>query len=94
MPANILTVGEGAANSADVTIADGDSLTVCLKDAAGPDPSTDAQVDILLKDDVGQYFKVGDLRSGIQSRAVVLSGPGTYRFTRIANGVSCGVYSG
>lgn len=91
MPTQILAVAEGSLNSSDVVITT--ATTVCLKDAGGPDVPTDAQVDILLKDDNGEYFKVGDLRSGIQSRAAVIAAPGTYRFTRIANGASVGVFS-
>lgn len=91
MPANILTTGTTAANSTDVVVAAGTPLTVCLKDAAGP-VVTGASVDILLKDDTGQYFKVGELYGSGDEAARVITAPGTYRFSRPA-GVSCGVFS-
>jgi hypothetical protein len=89
--AEILAINTTAANSTDQTVAAGDQLTVCLKDAAGPAVGSGARVDILLKDDSGQYFAVGSLTGG--KPAVVITGAGVYRFTRFA-GVSCGVFSG
>jgi hypothetical protein len=93
MPTQILAVGDTAADSADVVIAAGASLTVALKDAAGPrvaegDPG--AMVHISLKDDAGQYFRVDQLTG--ERPALVLAAAGTYRFSRVA-GVSCGVFS-
>ncbi len=91
MPTQILATGSGAANSADTTVAAGATLSVALKDAAGTVVPKGAIVNILLKDDAGQYFKVGSLNYG---QPAVQIGPGTYRFTRLANGVSVGVFSG
>ncbi|MEY9466302.1 hypothetical protein ABH973_006715 [Bradyrhizobium ottawaense] len=91
MPTQILATNTTAADSADVVVAAGTPLTVCLKDAAGALVGAGARVDILLKDDAGQYFLVDSLSS--QKLAVVITGPGTYRFSRPA-GVSCGVFSG
>ncbi|MEP6827933.1 MAG: hypothetical protein ABJA10_07645 [Aestuariivirga sp.] len=98
MPAQILAVGTTAADSADVVVAAGTPLTVALKDAAGPvvgvsnDLSAPALVQMKLKDDAGQYFLIDTLNS--KSRpAIVIFGPGTYQFSRIA-GTSCGVFSG
>lgn len=91
MPTQVLAVGTGAANSSDVIVAAGATLGVALKDAAGSLVSKTAIVDILYKDDAGQYFKVGSLNYG---QPAVQIGPGTYRFTRKANGVSVGVFSG
>lgn len=91
MPTERLAVGTTAADSADVTVAEGETLTVCLKDAAGPLVAPGARVDILLKDDAGQYFLVGGLTSA--RSATVIAAPGTYRFSRLA-GTSCGVFSG
>lgn len=89
MPTQILANGSTAANSADVVVADGDELTVCLKDASGPTLPAGARVEVRLKDDAGEYFKVDRLTT--QRPALVLSG-GTYRFSRQA-GVTCGVFS-
>lgn len=91
MPTEILAIGTSAANSSDVVVAAGASLTVCLKDAAGPDLGRSVQVDILLKDDAGQYFPVDSLN--IKRPALMLVAAGTYRFSRVA-GDSCGVFSG
>lgn len=91
MPTNVLTTGTGAANSNDVVVAAGSTLSVGLKDAAGTAVPKGAIVNILLKDDTGQYFKVGSLNYG---QPAVQIGPGTYRFTRLANGVAVGVFSG
>lgn len=90
MPTQILAAGTTAADSADVVVAAGTPLTVCLKDAAGPYISSQARVEIKVKDDAGQYFYVDVLSGG--KPALVISGPGTYRFSRIA-GASCGVFS-
>ena len=90
MATTILSVGTTAANSADVVVEAGTPLTVALKTAAGPNIATSAQVDILLKDDAGQYFRVDSLTGA--KRAVVINGAGTYRFSRKA-GEACGVFS-
>lgn len=92
MATQILAVGTAAADSADVVVASGSSLTVSLKDAAGPDVLGSALVHIYLKDDAGQYFRVDSL-TGAAKPAVVISGAGTYRFSRVATGASCGVFS-
>lgn len=91
MPTQILATNTTAADSSDVVVADGGQLTVCLKDAAGSRVAPGARVDILLKDDAGQYFNVTSLDAS--KPAVVITGAGTYRFSRQA-GVSCGVFSG
>ena len=91
MPAEILAIGTTTTNSADVVVAAGSNLTVCLKDAAGPVVAPNARVRIQLKDDAGQYFTIDTLSP--QKPAVVISAAGTYRFRRDA-AVSCGVFSG
>lgn len=92
MPTQILASGSGAANSADVLVEPGDSLTVALKDAAGPNVDLQARVDILMKDDAGQYFVVERLTGA--KPAVVIAGAGTFRFSRPAGSAACGVFSG
>ncbi len=87
MPTQILSTGTTAADSADVVVADGETLTVGLKGAA----DTKARVLIFLKDDGGGYNGVGEL-SAVRP-ATVIAAPGTFRFTRIA-GAACGVFSG
>lgn len=90
MPTQILAVGTTAADSADVVVAAGDELTVCLKDAAGPGVLSSALVRVQLKDDAGQYFTIDSL-SGARPALIVRAG--TWRFVRVA-GASCGVFSG
>lgn len=91
MPTQILAIDTTAADSGDVVVAEGEQLTVSLKDAAGPRIANGARVEIQLKDDAGQYFTVDTLNQGKSS--VVIAGAGTYRFSRPL-GVSCGVFSG
>lgn len=94
MPTQILAVAAGDADSADVVIAAGDTLTVALKDGAGPrvgELEPNMMVRIMLKDDAGQYFQVGALTA--TEPAKVIQGAGTYRFTRVSGGL-CGVFSG
>ncbi len=91
MPTQILAAGTTATDSSDVVVAAGTPLTVALKDAAGPLVGTGARVEIKIKDDAGQYFYVDTLSD--RRPSLVIYGPGTYRFSRIA-GVSCGVFSG
>lgn len=90
MPTEILAINTTAANSADQVVTSS-GLTVCLKDAAGPKLAANCVVNILLKDDAGQYFRVDQLST--QKPAVFISAAGTYRFSRPV-GPSCGVFSG
>ncbi len=90
MATQILAVGTGAADSADVVV-DANGLTVAVKDAAGPAVAADAVILILLKDDAGQYFQVDAI--GFAKPAVFISAAGTYRFSRTAGSSSCGVFS-
>lgn len=91
MATNILSVASTAASSSDVTIAAGESLTVCLKTSDGSPVPVNAAVRIELKDDASVYHGVGRLEAGKTSTVIV--GAGVYRFTRIP-GASCGVFSG
>lgn len=91
MATNILTVGDTAASSGDITVEAGIPLTVCLK-YTGAQVDDGAIVDILLKDDAGNYWPTGQKLTGYEP-ILVLFGPGDYRFTRVA-GVSCGVFGG
>lgn len=90
MATELLAVGTTAATSSDLVVTT--PVTVALKDAVGARVGAGALVEIQLKDDLGQYFWVGTLASGINP-ATVIAGEGTYRFVRIA-GTSCGVFSG
>jgi hypothetical protein len=92
MAAELIAVGTGAANSADIVVTD-TPVTVSLKDDAGPELAVGCRIDILLKDNVGAYFWIGALSSFTGQRAAVLSGPGTYRLSRTADSAACGAFS-
>ncbi len=82
--ANILVTGSAPGNSGDVVVTA--PVTVGLKeiaDGSGP------RVLISLKDDANAYNVVGELTAA--KSATVISGPGTYRFSRTSG--TCGVYS-
>lgn len=85
MPTQLLATGDTAANSSELVVADGSVVTVCIKGDTSP-----VYVGIYLKDDAAAFHKVGELNSF--SRAIAISAPGTYRFTRVA-GENCGVFS-
>lgn len=84
--AELIATGSTAANSSDVVIADGSSVTVGLKGLDG----SQARVLILLKDDAGAYNPIGELTA--LKPSIVIAAPGTYRLTRVA-GATCGVFS-
>lgn len=84
MATQILATGTTALDSSDVVIAS--PTTIGLKgtlDAA-------SKVVISLKDDAAAYNPVEELSQ--RNSAVLITAPGTYRFTRVAGG-NCGVYS-
>jgi hypothetical protein len=87
MPTEVIATAATAANSSDIVVADGETVTLALKGVV----DGEARVRILLKDDDGTYSDVSQLTS--QSPATVIAAPGTYRATRVAGG-TCGVFSG
>jgi len=89
MASELLAIGSGPANSADVTVDEGEQLTVCLKDTAGPKVHS-GRVEVQLKDDDAEYFTIATLNN--VDLAIVLVGPGVYRFRRSVG--ACGVFSG
>lgn len=90
MAQEILPIGTGRADSADVVVAPGEQLTVCLKGAGGAVPMG-AAVSITLKGDDDIYYTVDALSSETKT-AVVIIGAGTYRFTRYS-GAAVGLFS-
>lgn len=86
MASELLAVGSSAANSSDLVVASGTTVTVGLKGAV----NAAARVRILLKDDGGAYIDVGELTPF--RPVLAIAAPGTYRFTRVA-GATCGVFS-
>lgn len=86
--ANVLTIGATAADSADTVVAA--ATTFGLKATTGPGFPAGCYVDVMAKDDAGQYWPVGFLASPSPISIDLL--PGTYLFRRKAGG-ACGVYS-
>lgn len=82
----ILATNTTGADSSDLVVASGTPVTVALKGVIGS-----PLVLIKLKDDAGAYQQVGELTG--DNRVRVITGPGTYLFTRVANGATCGVFS-
>lgn len=97
MASNILSVSTTAATSNDVTVSS--ATTFGLKGNSGPTVLTPnnialaASVDIQLKDDAGQYWYMDTLHTK-NKPALIIYGPGTYRFVRSANSQPVGVFSG
>lgn len=95
MATEILAVGTTQAASSDVTVVAGTPLTVALK----ANPANNGYVEdgalvyTQLKDDAGAYNTVDQLQTPGRT-CFVIEGPGVYRFVRVGNGVSCGVFSG
>lgn len=88
---NVLSVGTTAdEESADIVLAAAEVASLGLKDAAGQTISGAARVDIIRKDDAGQYFLIGKSLTASQQSLQVL-GPGTFRVVR-RGVVSCGVF--
>lgn len=83
--AALLATGTTAASSADFTLT-GESSTLFLVSTAGLPSGSSASIEI--KSAAGVYYPVGALSTGTPLR--VLSGPGTYRVSRVA-GPNCGV---
>ena len=98
MATQILSVSATANVSGDVVVTSGIPLTVALNGNTGPTALTannlalQATVDIQLKDSANNYFTIDTLHTKIKP-ALVIYGPGTYRFSR-ANGQPVGVFSG
>ncbi|HTM77998.1 MAG TPA: hypothetical protein VL133_10255 [Devosia sp.] len=86
MATELLATGSTAANSADVVVAAGTPVIVMMKDQTG----AEARIRILLKDEDGAYFDVGELTPA--RPALGLGIAGTYRLTRVA-GNTCGAFS-
>lgn len=83
--ANVLTIGTGAADSADITVTA--NTIFSLK---GHDSSS--VVIVQVKSDLGTYIPVTTLNWGQSSWSVLT--PAVFRFSRPANSSSCGVFSG
>lgn len=92
MATNLLSTATGAATSATFSLTEGQTTTIVLKDAAGPDVEHGGQVVIEMQDDAGQFFIVDTLTTS--KRAGVLSAAGTFRVRRIDNGATVGAFRG
>lgn len=83
---------EAGADDDDVVVTAGTPVLICLMGADGVIPEG-ARVDIVMQGSDGEFYKLGDLRSDIQSRSVVLYAPGTYTIERQADSAAVGVFS-
>jgi hypothetical protein len=89
----LLPIGVGEASSSEFVVGQQDHHTLCLNDDEGPGVARDARVRIELKDLSGRFFEVGFLFTDASGGkpVLVVSGPGTYRVTRLGI-VPCGVF--
>lgn len=87
--AELIATGTAQADSADFTLAAGDSAVLYLKDAAGAQVGANSIARVQIKSADGQYFTVGELNC--REVAKVLSGAGTYRVRRLASDEAFGV---
>lgn len=92
MASELIAIGAGAANSSDITVADGAAVTVGLKQTDETVVGL-CEIEVSIKDDGGAYRKIGTLRNNPVERAHVLTGPGVYRLSRTATSNSCGAFS-
>lgn len=83
--AELIATANTAANSGDLTVVAGTPVTVGLKGW-----ETGALVYIFIKDDAAAYNLIGKMTA--YEPFTVITGPGTYRFSRVA-GSACGVFS-
>lgn len=86
----LLPIATGAANSAEFTLAAGESATIARKDPNPPSINANARVSIQLKDDAGAFWDIAQLAG--EQVAIVISGIGTYRVRRVSGNV--GVFRG
>lgn len=92
MASEILSIGTAAANSSDITLAEGESATLSLKDNSGPEMRRGGIVVIQIKDDAGLYFDFQTL--SVNNSPLVLDAVGTFRVRRVDTGVPVGVFRG
>lgn len=87
MATELLATGSAAANSSDLVVAEGATVTVALKGVKGV-----PIVHVELKDDAGEYNRIDMIDMNRNDPPViVITAPGTYRFARAAG--TCGVFS-
>ena len=87
--AELISIGTTQADSSDFTLAAGETATLFLKDAAGPQLANDSYAEIQIKAANGEYFFIGGLNC--REPAKNLYGAGTYRVRRMASVSGFGV---
>lgn len=80
----LLAAGNAAADSIDIVVLDGGSVTIGVKDFTAP-----CELRISIKVDATNYQGIAKVSSAMP---VCIQAPGTYRVSRAA-GVQCGAYS-
>jgi hypothetical protein len=93
-PRELLPIATGAADSEDFTITAIWNIgqVVSMKDADGS-VTGGCQIDVFIKDDAGNYHKVGTLRRDPRLRSMRLL-DGVYRLSRTADSAACGAFIG
>lgn len=86
MATELLATASTAANSADLVVDPDVPVIVMMKDQTG----AEARIRILIKDEDGAYFDVGELTPARPALGIGIAG--TYRLTRVA-GNTCGAFS-
>lgn len=87
--AELIAIGTAQVNSADFTLAAGETATLYLKDVAGQQVESTSIARVQIKSSEGEYFNIGELNC--RELAKVLSGAGTYRVQRLSANVAFGV---
>lgn len=89
MATELIPTGTVDATSADVTLADGASAIIFLKDAAGPVVPADCSAVIQIKTAAATYFTLGVISGADSARRVF--GPAVYRVFKPASANAFGV---
>lgn len=94
MAVQLLPIGSGQAISDEFTIPNGEAWTLVLNNDQGGMVRYSALVRIEVKDPVGNFFEVAELRGDMthEGRWLALEAPGTYRIVRYGQ-VPCGVFA-
>lgn len=92
MATELLATGNTAANSSDITVADGGSATIFLKAGSGANIPAGVRVNIQIKDSANAYNTIGYLDA--LNPSTVIAAKGVYRVSRVAGAYSVGVGQG
>lgn len=95
MPSILLAVGNTAAASADIVLADGDIANIFVDiPATYNSPEEKAALEVQIKRVDNSYVTLGILSTELKQRSVKLTDAGTYRINRAAQANSIGAQRG